>query len=87
MSRNRYTKLIRKEQCAQLARQEKELVALRRSLRRPVIDAVVTPATETKQRRRVRLERRKQDKPARYTAPADQTASAQRGPVSIEVAA
>lgn len=67
MSRNRYTKLIRKEQRIQLARQEKELLSIRRSLRRPVTETAVTPVPVTKQRRRARLERRRLDKPARYT--------------------
>lgn len=69
MARNRYTKLVRKEQRAQLDRQERELVAVRRSLRRPVTETAVTPASETKQRRRTRLERRRLDKPARYASP------------------
>lgn len=84
MSRNRYTKLVRKEQHIQLARQEKELAAIRRSLRRSVVDAVVAPTAESKQRRRARLERRKWDKPARYAVAASGSPSA---PATSEVAA
>jgi hypothetical protein len=84
MSRNRYTKLVRNEQRAQLARQEKELAAIRRSLRRPVVDVVVTPAAETKRRRRARLERRRLDKPTRYAVAA---ASSPAAPANTEIAA
>lgn len=66
MSRNRYTKLVHKEQRMQIARQEKELAAVRRTLRRPDTNVAVSADIEIKQRRRARLERRRLDKPARY---------------------
>lgn len=66
MSRNRYAKIVHKEQRARVAAQEKELQAIARRLRRPAQNITVLPESETKQRRRVRLERRWLDKPARY---------------------
>lgn len=66
MSRNRYAKIVHKEQRARVAAQEKELQAIARRLRRPTQDITALPESEAKQRRRARLERRWLDKPARY---------------------
>jgi hypothetical protein len=86
MSRNRYTKLIRKEQHSQFARQEKELVAIGRTLRRQDVESVtVSPRSEAKERRSARLERKHLNKPTRcYAVAADTT---QTAPAAVEVAA
>lgn len=65
MSRNRYAKIVHKEQRTRITAQEKELQAIARRLRRPAQDITALPESEAKQRRRVRLERRWLDKSAR----------------------
>jgi hypothetical protein len=77
MSRNRYTAIVHKQERRQLRRQEKELVALTRSLRRSRPELTVTPPVidEVKQRRRARLERKQKNKPT-LGASADQPQAA-----------
>jgi hypothetical protein len=85
MSRNRYTKIVRKEQRAQLVRQEKELVAIRRKLLCQDIESVtVSPRNEGKERRSARMERKRLNKPQRHAVAADTTQTTQ---APVEVAA
>jgi hypothetical protein len=73
MPRTRYTKLIREQQQAQFARQETELRALARELRRdtamllPPLE-VVRLSEERKSQRRLRREQKQLLKPARKDA-------------------
>lgn len=65
MPRNRFTKSIHKEQRAQIAYQEKELVLLARGLRRHPTEVVELPVViDLKHHRRVRLEQKHRHKPA-----------------------
>lgn len=67
MSRNHYTKIVHKEQRAQIARREKELTSLARELHRTVAEPAAAPATDDgKQRRRSRLETRRLHRPKRH---------------------
>jgi hypothetical protein len=85
MSRNRYTKIVRKEQRAQFARQEKELVAIRRKLLCQDIESVtVSPRNDAKERRSARLERKRLNTPTRPAVTGDTTQPAQ---APVEVAA
>jgi hypothetical protein len=85
MSRNRYTKLIRKEQRAQLAHHEKELLVLARTLRRPDVESpVVAPENKAKDHRSDRLEQKRLRKLARRSAIA---AITQPAHAPVEVAA
>lgn len=75
MARNRYTKIIRKEQRAQIAHREKELASLARELHRAVAEPVAAPVTDDgKQRRRTRLEARRLHRPNRDAVAATQPA-------------
>lgn len=72
MPHTRYTRLVRKSERAQLARQEKKLVALARQLHRGCSDSVELPLVMTaKQRRRTRLEESGRHKPARHADEAE----------------
>lgn len=61
MPRNRYTKLIRKCECVQLARQEKNLAALTRAIRRSITEPVeqLPFVMGAKERRSIRLEQKR----------------------------
>lgn len=66
MARNRFTKIIRREQRALMARQEKELAVLARELHRRIAEPAAAPVTDDgKQRRRTRLETRRLHRPNR----------------------
>jgi hypothetical protein len=63
MPRNRYTKAARKKQRAQIARQEQELAAIERRLRRQDAESPeVPPINEEKERRSARLEQKRRHK-------------------------
>lgn len=77
MSRNHYTKIIRKEQRALLARQEKALAVLARELHRTATEPAAAPvADDGKQRRRIRLEMRRLHRPNRDAIAATHQADA-----------
>lgn len=66
MSRNRYTKTIRKEERARLARREKNLDVIAKTLdRRDTGFESPVPINKAKDRRSIRLEHKRQHKPER----------------------
>jgi hypothetical protein len=66
MPRNHYTKVIRKSEHTQLARQEKELINLIRQLRRGIATSIELPVSMTaKQRRSARLAQKREHRPSR----------------------
>jgi hypothetical protein len=84
MSRNHYTKIVHKEQRAQIAHREKELASLVRELHRRVAEPAAAPVTDDgRQRRRTRLETRRLHRPNRDAIAATSQADA----ASIGVAA
>jgi len=62
MSRNRYTKLVRKSERSQIVRQEKELTVIRRKLRQDAKPTAVLLADEAKECRSARLEQKMRHK-------------------------
>jgi hypothetical protein len=74
MSRNDYTRTVRKRECRQIERQEQELRILARELRCTCTEFPILPViNEPKERRRVRLEHNRRHKPKRPNATPDQT--------------
>lgn len=66
MPRNRYTKLVRKSERAQLTYQERELIGLVNQLRRGITGLIELPIFLTaKQRRNARLEQNHRRRPHR----------------------
>lgn len=69
MPRNRYTALVRKSEYCQNARQEMELAALAKELRRKIAESTTAPFIDSaKERRCARLEQKRRYKPKRSTA-------------------
>lgn len=75
MPRNRYTKVVRRSEREQIARQEKELDVIRRKLCGQDAESTLIPlANEAKKRRSARVEQNRRHKPKRQggTAGVDQ---------------
>lgn len=74
MPHNRYTNSVHKEERARLARQEKELVVIEKSLRNLDPEPMAGAPTDTaKERRSSRLEQKRRHKPKRNNSSSGST--------------